>query len=163
MPIEKILTPPCVPSPINLLSKLQLTETGPIHATKIQSCPLLSPNLALHMGLSHIPSCMRAQSFQSCPTPCKPMDCSPSGSSVHAIFQAKILECIAMPFSNSEIKPTSPALQVDYLSIEPPGNPPYSLICPPQTGYLFQQLVLIVNSVCFRDVIYSFTETLHDS
>jgi len=27
------------------------------------------------------------------------MDCSPPGSSVHGILQARILECIAMPFS----------------------------------------------------------------
>ena len=28
-----------------------------------------------------------------------PMDCSPPGSSVHGVFQARILEWIAMPFS----------------------------------------------------------------
>ena len=36
---------------------------------------------------------------QSCPTLCNPMDCSPPGSSVHGIFQARILEWIAIPFS----------------------------------------------------------------
>ena len=36
---------------------------------------------------------------QSCPTVCDPMDCSPPGSSVHGIFQARIRECIAFPFS----------------------------------------------------------------
>ena len=34
----------------------------------------------------------------SCPTLCDPMDCSPPGSSVHAILQARILECVAIPF-----------------------------------------------------------------
>ena len=34
---------------------------------------------------------------QSCPTLCNPMDCSPLGSSVHLIFQARILECAPMP------------------------------------------------------------------
>ena len=29
---------------------------------------------------------------QSCPTPSDPMDCSPPGSSVHGIFQARVLE-----------------------------------------------------------------------
>ena len=29
---------------------------------------------------------------QSCPTVCDPMDCSPPGSCVHGIFQARILE-----------------------------------------------------------------------
>ena len=36
---------------------------------------------------------------QSCPTLCDPMDCSPPGSSVHGILQARILELAAMPFS----------------------------------------------------------------
>ena len=36
---------------------------------------------------------------QSCPTLCNPMDCSPPGSSVHGIPQARILEWVAMPFS----------------------------------------------------------------
>ena len=29
---------------------------------------------------------------QSCPTLCHPMDCSPLGSSIHGIFQARILQ-----------------------------------------------------------------------
>ena len=40
-----------------------------------------------------------AQSLQSCLTLWDPMDCSPSGSSVHGIFQAKIPEWVAMPSS----------------------------------------------------------------
>ena len=36
---------------------------------------------------------------QSCPTLCDPMDCSPLGSSVHRILQARILEWVAFPFS----------------------------------------------------------------
>ena len=36
---------------------------------------------------------------QSCPILCDPMDCSPPGSSVHGILQARILEWAAMPFS----------------------------------------------------------------
>ena len=36
---------------------------------------------------------------QSCPTLCDPMDCNPPGSSVHEIFQARILECV--PISSS--------------------------------------------------------------
>ena len=33
---------------------------------------------------------------QSCPTLCDPMDCGLSGSSVHGIFQARVLEWIAI-------------------------------------------------------------------
>ena len=36
---------------------------------------------------------------QSCPTLCDPMDCSPPGSFVCGSFQARILECVAIPFS----------------------------------------------------------------
>ena len=36
---------------------------------------------------------------QSCPTLCDPMDCSLSGSSIHGIFQARVLEWIAISFS----------------------------------------------------------------
>ena len=35
----------------------------------------------------------------SCPTLCDPMDCSPPGSSVHGILQARILEWVTTPFS----------------------------------------------------------------
>ena len=46
---------------------------------------------------------------QSCPTLCDPMDCSLPGSSVHGIFQAIVLEWIAISFSgdlpNPGIKP----------------------------------------------------------
>ena len=35
---------------------------------------------------------------QLCPTLCDPRDCSPTGSSVHEIFQARILEWVAISF-----------------------------------------------------------------
>ena len=35
---------------------------------------------------------------QSCPTLCDPMDCSPPGSSVQVILQARRLEWVAHPF-----------------------------------------------------------------
>ena len=37
---------------------------------------------------------------QPCPTLCDPMDCSPAGSSIHGIFQARVLEWVAISFSN---------------------------------------------------------------
>ena len=39
-------------------------------------------------------------SVQSCLTLCDPMDCSPPGSSVHGILEARILEWVAISFSN---------------------------------------------------------------
>ena len=37
-------------------------------------------------------ACVHAKSLRSCLTLCDPMDCSPPGSSVHGILQARILE-----------------------------------------------------------------------
>ena len=37
---------------------------------------------------------------QSCPTLCDPMDCSLPGSSIHGIFQARVLEWVAISFSS---------------------------------------------------------------
>ena len=43
---------------------------------------------------------------QSCLTLWDPMDCSPPGSSVHGILQARVLEWVATPISHQEIFPT---------------------------------------------------------
>ena len=40
---------------------------------------------------------------QLCPTLCDPMDCSPSGSSIHGIFQARVLEWGAIAFSGEQV------------------------------------------------------------
>ena len=54
------------------------------------------------------------------------MDCSPPGSSVHGILQARILEWL--PFSSpgdlprSGIKPKSPALAGSFFTTEPAGK-----------------------------------------
>ena len=42
---------------------------------------------------------------QSCPTLCDPMDCSLPGSSIHGIFQARILEWVAISFSRRYSQP----------------------------------------------------------
>ena len=42
---------------------------------------------------------------QSCPTLCDPTDCSLPGSSVHGIFQARILEWVAISFSRGSSPP----------------------------------------------------------
>ena len=40
-----------------------------------------------------------SEDAQSCPTLCDPKDCSLQGSSVHRIFQARVLEWVAISFS----------------------------------------------------------------
>ena len=54
-------------------------------------------------GLPFPFQCMKVKSqsevAQSCPTLRDPMDCSPPGSTVHGIFQARVLEWDAFAFS----------------------------------------------------------------
>ena len=58
---------------------------------RITFSPLPSVGFRLHCG------CLV---FQSCPTLCDPTDCSPPGSSVHGVSQARILEWVAISFSS---------------------------------------------------------------
>ena len=48
---------------------------------------------------------VRAESLQSYPALCHPTDCSPPGSSVHEILQARTLEWVAMPSSRGSSPP----------------------------------------------------------
>ena len=75
------------------------------------------------------------------PTLCNLMDCSPPGSSVHVILQARVLDGVAIPFyrdlPDPGIKPRCPALQADSLPFEPLGKPLLSIkyILMPQKIY----------------------------
>ena len=57
------------------------------------------------VGLQRCCCCLVAH---SCPTLCDPMDCSPPGSSVHGISQARILEWVAISFSRGSSRPRDP-------------------------------------------------------
>ena len=52
-----------------------------------------------------------AKSLQSCLTLCNPMDCSPPGSSVHEILQARILEWLVIFFSQQDLP--NPGIELD--------------------------------------------------
>ena len=62
---------------------------------------------------------------------CDPIDCSPPDSSVHSVFQARILEWVAISFSRGSsqgkiipgIKLASPALAGEFFITEPSGKP----------------------------------------
>ena len=83
---------------------------------------------------------LHAKSLQLCLTLCDPMDCSLPGSSVHGILQARVLECVAIPFSSylpdPVIEPRSPALQAESLPTEPPGRP---IVVSMYVGYIYDQ------------------------
>ena len=91
-------------------------------ANSLQSCPTLcdpkdgsppaawwlprpwdSPGKNTGVGCHFLLQCMKVKSesevAQSCLTVHNPMDCSPPGSSVHGIFQARVLEWGAIAFS----------------------------------------------------------------
>ena len=57
---------------------------------------------------------------KSCPTLCNPMDCSPSGSSIHGIFQARILEWIAISYSEGSFQPRDQTLAGGLFTTKPP-------------------------------------------
>ena len=84
-----------------------------------------TPSLCLAQCLAH---CTLVLVTWSCATLCNPVNCSMPGSSVRGILQARVLECVAIPFSgdlpNPGIKPRSSALQADSLLPEPPGPGP---------------------------------------
>ena len=66
-------------------------------------CPWDSPGKNTGVGCHCLLQCRKVKSesevTQSCPTLSDPMDCSPPGSSVHEILQARVLEWGAIAFS----------------------------------------------------------------
>ena len=70
--------------------------------------PWDSPGKNTGVGCHFLLQCMKVKSesdvSQSCPTLSDPMDCSPPGSSVHGIFQARVLEWGAIAFSKYTYK-----------------------------------------------------------
>ena len=85
------------------------TDTAAAAAKSLQSCPTLrphrrqptrlpcpwdSPGKNTGVGCHFLLQCMKVKSesevAQSCPTLSDPMDCSPPGSSIHGIFQARV-------------------------------------------------------------------------
>ena len=71
----------------------------------------------------HVPCCAYTQ---LCPTLCDSMECSPPGSSVHGILQARILEWVAMPSSRVSFQPRDQIwvsnIAGGFFTTEPPGN-----------------------------------------
>ena len=76
--------------------------------------PWDSPGKNTGVGCHFPLQCMKLKSesevSQSCPTLSGPMDCSPPGSSIHGILQARILEWVVISFSIKHTK----SIQRDY-------------------------------------------------
>ena len=88
---------PCAPGNLNLRF---------VHSSSRGQC-----NLAVDFGIKQIWahhfkwSKVKVLVAQLCLTLCDPMDCSPPGSSVHGILQARILEWVAISFSRGSSQP----------------------------------------------------------
>ena len=117
-----ILLPSFFPMKVNLIfaKSLQLSDSMQPHRwqpTRPRR-PWDSPGKNTGVGCHFLLQCMKVKSesevTQSCPTLCDPMDCSLPGSSVHGIFQARVLEWGAIAFS---------IWQVGSLPLAPPRKP----------------------------------------
>ena len=80
-----------------------LTLCDPRDGSPPGSCPWDSPGKNTGVGCHFLLQCMKVKSesevTQSSPTSSDPTDCSLPGSSVHGIFQARVLEWVAIAFS----------------------------------------------------------------
>ena len=109
------------------LSSSSLYAAAATAAKSLQSCPTLrphrqqptrlprpwdSPGKNTGVGCHFLLQCMKVKSksevAQSCPTVSDPMDCSLPGSSMHGIFQARVLEWGAIAFSDVSILQPKP-------------------------------------------------------
>ena len=77
--------------------------------------PWDSPGNNTGVGCHFLLQCMKVKSesevAQLCPTPSDPMDCSPPGPSVHGIFQARVLQWVAIAFSDNALWVTVPVAE----------------------------------------------------
>ena len=74
---------------------------------KLHFCNILKtwPPFSFYLPSVHNAIEWVSEVTQSCPTPCNHMDCSLQGSSVHGIFQARVLEWVAISFSRGSSQP----------------------------------------------------------
>jgi len=81
--------------------------------------PWDSPGKNTGVGCHFLLQCMRvkreSEVAQSCPTPSDPMDCSLPGSSIHGIFQARVLEWGAIAFFELPHISTQIFIELPYL------------------------------------------------
>ena len=86
-----------------LVARLSLTFCNAWTLTHQASLSMEFSSKNTGVGCHFLLQCMKMKSesevAQSCPTLSDPMDCSPPGSSVHGIFQARVLEWGAIAFS----------------------------------------------------------------
>ena len=102
---ETLQTLNLLPLLLSHFSRVQLCAT-PQTAAHQAPCPRDSPGkntgVGCHFLLQRMIVKSESEVAQSCPALGDPMDCSPPGSSVHGIFQARVLERGAIAFSDDK-------------------------------------------------------------
>ena len=97
---------------LNCFSRVRLRAT--LQTAAHQAPPSLGFSRQEHWSGLPFPSPMQeseSEVAQSCPTLSDPMDCSPPGSSVHGISQARVLEWVVIAFSDHQLGVKSKALE----------------------------------------------------
>ena len=97
-----------------LLDSVGEGEGGMILEDGIETC-IISNLLNLNSKFSTYWLSLFSEVTQSCPTLCNCMDCSPAVSSIHGIFQARILEWVDLPSSREPSQPRD-RTHVSYVS-----------------------------------------------
>ena len=73
----------------------------PTRLSRPWDSPGKNTGVGCHFLLQRMKVKSESEVAQSCPTLSNPMDCSPPGSSVHGIFQARVLDWGVIAFSES--------------------------------------------------------------
>ena len=97
-------------APLGVSFHLQIEDQGlvlvPVDSKQFMLCPW-AMSFFQKLGPASFPPVSESESevAQSCPTLCDPVDCSLPGSSIHGIFQARVLEWVAISFSRGSSQP----------------------------------------------------------
>ena len=115
--------------------------------------PWDSPGKNTGVGCHFLLQCMKVKTesevAQSCPTLSDPIDCSPPSSSIHGIFQARVLEWGVWPQVNSregtQLHPSTENWIKDLLSMAPPirTRPSFPLSQSLPSGRFHKPLILL--------------------
>ena len=103
--------------------------------------PWDSPGKNTGVGCHFLLQCMKMKSesevTQLCLTPSDPMDCSPPGSWIHRIFQARVLRWGATAFSEDWYQSVQFSRSVVSDSLQPHESQHARLPCPSQTPGIY--------------------------
>ena len=100
---------------------------------------LIDNKCAARHHIFNMKTCVSVLSHQSCLTLCDPRDCSPPGSSVHGILQARILEWVAISSFRGSSWPRDQTTclmhwQAGSLPLAPPRKPQHALLSAHKSG-----------------------------